>query len=109
MANVAFLENGNVVYLKSVNTPEYSGKTNLVINPDVSSLSVVDRKYWKIDGGSVVEMTQAEKDFVNESESLAKDAAVQNLTIDTITLAKALVKAGVVTKQNLVTAIKEVI
>ena len=51
-------------YVTSVNTPDYDGETNKLVNPDLSSLSAVPQKYWKESAGSVVEMSQADKDVI---------------------------------------------
>lgn len=62
MANV--LHKTNLVYKKSVNTTEYLDG-EWIINPDLSNVEGVDKLYWKIDGESVIEMTQEEKDAVD--------------------------------------------
>jgi len=49
---------------KSVNTPDYP-TADWIINPDLSSLTSVPNKYWKVSGDDVLEMTQAEKDVVH--------------------------------------------
>ena len=49
---------------ESINTPDYP-VADWLINPDVSAVSTVARKYWKVSGSSVVEMSQAEKDVVD--------------------------------------------
>lgn len=54
-------------FKRSVNTPEYDPAT-WIINPDLSAVQGVFRKYWKIDGDTVSEMTQAEKDAVDAQE-----------------------------------------
>jgi len=54
MANV-FNRTTNV-YLESVNTLDFP-VANWIINPDVSALSAVPRRYWKASGDSVVEMS----------------------------------------------------
>jgi len=51
--------------IKSANTPDYEGRTDVLVNPDLSLLSGVPRKYWKQSGGSIIEMTQAEKDALD--------------------------------------------
>jgi len=51
-------------YLKSVNTPDYSD-TDWIINPDLSSLTSVPQKYWKISGDNVLEMNTEEKAAVD--------------------------------------------
>ena len=53
-----------LVLLNSVNTPDYP-TADWIINPDLSGLSAVAKKYWKISGSDVVEMTQSEKDTVD--------------------------------------------
>jgi hypothetical protein len=65
MANV--LNKQNFTYLTSVNTTLYLDD-EWIINPDMSGVEGVDKRYWKIVGNSVVEMSQEEKD--------AKDASI---------------------------------
>ncbi len=55
---------GTYKYQQSVNTPDFPTITWL-INPDLSGVSGVPGKYWKVVGETVVEMTQPEKDFVD--------------------------------------------
>lgn len=55
---------GTYTYLESVNTPDYP-TADWLINPDVSSLSAVPRKHWKVSGSSVVEMNVSEKSVVD--------------------------------------------
>lgn len=107
MANIVIFEPNKVPELhESVNTPDFSENPNAVINPDLTSLSSVHKKYWKRSGDIVVEMTTEEKQAVDQAEINKKTTEKENLNIDVITLAKALVAAGVVTKSNLVQAIK---
>jgi len=47
--------------LFSVNTPDYSDST-WIINPDLSAVYSVPKRYWKIDGTTITEMNQTEKD-----------------------------------------------
>ena len=54
----------NKQILYSANTPDYS-ETDWIINPDLSLLSSVPQKYWKISGDSVLEMTTQEKSNVD--------------------------------------------
>lgn len=57
-------------YMTSMNTPDYLSDPNDVntplpgylIHPDISLLDGIPKKYWKVQDGLVVEMTQAEKD-----------------------------------------------
>jgi len=48
----------------SVNTPDYPTVT-WIINPDLSGVIGVPKKYWKITGDVVSEMNQSEKDAVD--------------------------------------------
>jgi len=48
----------------SVNTPDYL-ETDWIINPDLSLLINVPRKYWKIQGDSVLEMADEEKAIID--------------------------------------------
>jgi len=76
MANVVIFDevtNRVLQYLKSVNTPDYSSRGDAIVNPDVSGLSA-DKKYWIHSGGSIREMTPAEKQAVNDTE-IVKDIA----------------------------------
>ena len=81
--------NGTYECQKSVNTPDYPTGTWL-INPDVSALSAVPEKYWKVVGETVVEMSSAEKavvdtvpDPVGQKLYLeSPDASVWEITID---------------------------
>jgi hypothetical protein len=64
-------------YITSINTPDYSGNPNTLINPDLSSVSGVDLKYWKYDSGSsppIVEMTTAEKADVDDNDAEENEA-----------------------------------
>ena len=110
MANIAIFKTGErPQYLLSVNTPEYSGDPDVLVNPDVSALTSVPLRYWKRVGDTVVEMTAQEKSAVEQAILDAKETATNNLEdLDAVILAKALVRAGLITKDNLVTAIKQV-
>lgn len=110
MANIVRFRAGQAPeYLESVNTPDYSSDPDCIVNPNVSAVLGVPRRYWKRSGSSVLEMSAAEKAAVDAAEATLKDAAVSNLEIDAVTLAKALVRAGVVAKAPLVNAIKQVL
>jgi len=110
MANIAIFKlNKTPEYLRSVNTPEYSSDPDVLVNPDISSVENVPLRYWKRVGDTIVEMTQAEKDAVIQAELDAKEATLQRLEdIDAVILAKAIVRAGLISKDNLITAIKQV-
>ena len=109
MANILRTKDGKIIdYLISVNTPEYLHPDNLV-NPVLPNAPL---KFLKRVGDLVEEMTQAEKDVVLQSETqtleTSKDTQADGFQIEALTLAKALVKAGLITKPALITAIKQV-
>ena len=54
----------------SVSTPNFPPGL-WIINPNLSSVNGVPKKYWKISGDNVLEMTQAEKDVVDAAEQTA--------------------------------------
>jgi len=59
-------------YLISVNTPDYSSRSDVLVHPDMPNAPL---KYIKVENGLAVEMTQAEKDAIDLAEQQAKDAA----------------------------------
>ena len=70
MANVVIydeLTKRPVSYLKSVNTPDYSDRTDVLINPDVSG---IDLKYSLVEDSSLRNMTKDEKDRVIAADKL---------------------------------------
>lgn len=60
-------------YFKSVNTPDYDGESNKLVNPDLSGVSGVNRIYWKVSGSDVVEMTAEEKTAIDSSIPVYKN------------------------------------
>jgi len=56
-------------FKKSVNTPDYP-TGDWVVNPDMSPVAGVAQKYWKLTGDIVSEMTQAEKDAVDDASTI---------------------------------------
>ena len=111
MADIVILEPGKQAqYIRSVHTPDYQGNPNALVNPDLTAVSNVPLKHWKKGtGNTVVEMSVSEKQAITDAETAEKDAQTNALQIDAIVLAKALVKAGVISKTNLITAIKGVL
>lgn len=80
MANVVIYDTGDnhvLSYLRSVNTPDYSERNDVVINPDLSAVIGIALKYWKHDNGSIVEMSQAEKDALDAAEQAAFELTVR--------------------------------
>ncbi len=77
MANVAIFDISTDAvkqYLRSVNTPNYSSRPDVIVNPDITAFQSVPLKYWKHDAGTIREMTQAEKDAVDAAEVAATQA-----------------------------------
>lgn len=65
MANV--IHRTTLEQQQSVHTPNYS-PTTWIINPDLSDVEGVPKKYWKIAADRVVPMTQTEKDALAAGE-----------------------------------------
>ena len=61
-------------YHRSAHTPDYDAEVNKLVNPDVSGVSGVQQKYWKVSGSplAVVEMTPSEKITIDAGSSLFK-------------------------------------
>ena len=80
-------------YLKSVNTPDYSSRSDVIINPVLPKAPL---KYLKVKDGKVVEMTQEEKDaLLAEEQQELKDAqitAVNDLNVSVKDVVTALIK-----------------
>lgn len=76
MSNV--INKTTLQYLESVNTPDYP-ETDWIINPDMSDVDGVPRKYWKLVNNVPTEMTQAEKDAVGAQELQDKKDSIQEL------------------------------
>ncbi len=96
-------------YRVSVHTPDFPSGT-WVINPDLSLLvGLIERKYWKVVGDDVLEMTQPEKDAVDAAEAqaaldalieqikerLSLGSAITDLAADTIVIAGLLITINV--------------
>ncbi len=64
-------------YRKSVHTPDWLGRSNVLINPQLSAVDGVPRKFWKVVGNSVVEWTQAEKDAQTSADATASELATR--------------------------------
>lgn len=85
MANIVIYDPSDVTvankvieFRRSVNTPDFAGEPNKVVNPDLSALwtegtnaFIVPFQYWKYDGVSdIVEMSQGEKDAIDASQPI---------------------------------------
>lgn len=65
-------------FKESVNTPDYEGQANVLINPDLANVAGWAVKYWKHVAGELQLMTQAERDAVDAAEAAAIIAAAKN-------------------------------
>ena len=108
-AEVIFEPNKTPQYLKSVNTPDYDGDENVIINPDLSIVVDVPIKYWKRDKDNVVEMSEIEKQVIISAGLEKIDIGIENYEVDVSPLIQALVKLGVVEHAVFVTKLKEII
>ena len=70
MANV--IHRTTLEYRRSVHTPDFD-PVIWIINPDLSAVQGVSRKYWKIVGDNVVGMTQSERDAVDAAEPVSDE------------------------------------
>lgn len=61
-------------YRQSVNTPDYEGQPNVLINPNLSAVAGQPMRYWKHIAGEIQLMTQGERDAV--------DAAIATSTLN---------------------------
>ena len=76
------IENNRAVqYLASVDTPLYSSRPDVLVNPDLSELAAVPFQYWIVDAGIVREMTQLEKDAM-AAEQLAAQLEAENAAVN---------------------------
>jgi hypothetical protein len=67
--------------IESANTPLYSS-LDWVINPDLSLLTNIPQKYWKVSGDSVVEMSAQEKAAVDAALLNARRDQIEAKTTD---------------------------
>jgi hypothetical protein len=63
--------------IPSANTPDYSARTDVLVNPDLSSVAGLAEKYWKVVGSAVDPMTAQEQSDVDAAEAAAADAAMR--------------------------------
>lgn len=73
-------------YLPKANTPDYSSRSDTLINPDISSLTL-HQCYWTVDTGAVRDMTGAEvtaRDAELAADGLASEVYEVDRMLDTI-------------------------
>jgi len=104
-------------YLKSVNTPDYLNRNDVIINPKIPK--GVPLKFLKVENGKVVEMSQSEKKALLQEELERRRKleieAINNLNVNIREIIEALIKIinkrlpsnKQITKQELITQIKE--
>lgn len=106
-----FDENTNKIkdVKNSQDTNQYINRTDVVINPSIPE--GVPQKYQKHSNGAIVEMTQEEKDAVDDAEELASNnmeiARADALEVSTADLAKAIAALTGLTEQQIKDKIKE--
>jgi len=69
----SLVTNRVVIYMQSVNTPEYS-EGSYLINPSLAAVEGIELKYWKVDTGAVVEMSTAEKEAIDDYDNEQSEA-----------------------------------
>jgi len=71
------IQKSTMIYRESVNTPDFDND-EWILNPDLSAVTGVPRKYWKLVGDEITEMSDAEKDAVDQPTSKEKvNAAIE--------------------------------
>ena len=55
------LQKSTMIYRTSINTPDFEDNDDWIINPDLSNVQGVPRRYWKIVNSDVIEMSTEEK------------------------------------------------
>ena len=118
MANILIYDQATgklIDYKKSVHTPDYSSRPDVLVNPVIPQ--GIPYKYLKVDNGLVVELSQVEKDAVDQAEADAAEQAlldrIDKYDISNLDLLTALVKrinvripSNPITKQELINEIK---
>lgn len=73
-------------YLKSVNTPDYFGREDCLINPNLIKVEGVPSRLWRVENGTVRRQTieernEAQSEMTRMQEAPDKDNAVALLNI----------------------------
>lgn len=71
-------------YRQSVNTPDYEGQANVIVNPNLAAVAGQPMKYWKHVSGAIQLMTQGERDTVDAALAAAALSAARNGAKDQI-------------------------
>ena len=56
---------------QSADTSQYLGKPHCAINPDLSAVVLIDKKYWKLVSGNIQAMTLAERQAKDDAQQTA--------------------------------------
>jgi len=78
-------------HLPSVNTPDFQGKDNTLINPDLSGVKDVPVRDWIVDIENVRSMTRDEKDRRDVAELAIRDEQANALQFDADLAIKAII------------------
>lgn len=97
MARIVIYDDKNRVvnFLPSEHTPLWEGKSNVLVNPEGLDELVkkkVPIKYWKVEKGRLLEMTDTEKaqvDYEEQQKLLAEEEVKKDVTKMTDKLVKA--------------------
>lgn len=92
--------------IRSANTPDYLASSSVLINPDLSRVSRVNRLYWKNNSGDLAPMNATEKSAVDDAIKQQRIGEIDNYQFDGGVLAESLVDAGIITKQTITGFIK---
>jgi hypothetical protein len=68
--------------ISSAHTPAWEGRSDALINPDTSHLIGVPRRYWKVQGDELREMTTPEKADVDQASADEADLDVRQVAVD---------------------------
>jgi hypothetical protein len=68
----------HIVSRDQTELPDQPWENFYIINPDLSAVAGVPNRYWKITGDSITEMSQAEKDAVDNAALQASRDALAN-------------------------------
>lgn len=115
MSDVVIFKNNEVIYRRSVNTPDFEGDPDTLINPDLSRVQGVEPKYWRRLGNQVREMTKNQKDAVDAAEVQKRKDEADRINIDYKTVVEGIIVAGnqrwskgqTITKQELIDWLKD--
>lgn len=97
---------GDYVVDSKVNKDELQPKSGVLINPDLTLVNGLDKRYWKVVGNSVVSMSDNEKLLVDSKEKQFQDSQKDNLDMSAKDLAQVLIDLGIVTKKQITDTLK---